>query len=91
MKIIKFICYHAFSLLLRVIVWIMGFVIKDSDSIEFCPLCKKYRVEGIVWDLKPTDLEGYERAKIRVCCICANMLKEKDPGYAVAVDALPKE
>ena len=68
----------------------MDFFVKPSDSIEFCPLCKKYRVDGVLWDLKPTDLEGYKRARYKVCYICANMLKQKDSG-CIPVDTLPKE
>lgn len=90
MKIIKLICYHAFSLILRLMVWLMDFVFEPSDSIEFCPLCKKYHVDGMLWDSKATELKGYERARFKVCYICANMLKEKDSGFDLANTLLKK-
>lgn len=90
MKIIKLICYHAFSLILRLMVWLMDFVFEPSDRIEFCPLCKKFRVDGVLWDSKATELKGYERARVQVCYICEGILNEKDFGSDIANTLLKK-
>lgn len=55
---------------LKVLDIIFDLMTNRKSKITYCPVCKKYQVDGAIWDSDPKDLKGYELAKTIICKTC---------------------
>jgi len=54
----------------KIIDIVSDLMINRKSKMTYCPVCKTYRVDGVIWQLDPKDLKGYELAKIIICDTC---------------------